>query len=100
MAIARTPTATTPKAPVVDEKQIEALISKGGSSTLVKEKEAAEDEDAIKTILLRTYESQVKEIDRLLAQMPKRNRPSRNAFIVEAIEERIEKIHREKSKRK
>lgn len=97
MAIARTPTVTTPKAPVVDEKKIEALISKGGSSTLAKETEALEDEDAIKTVLVRTYESQVQEIDRLLAQIPKRNRLSRNAFIVEAIEE---KMQREKNKRK
>lgn len=97
MAIARTPTVTTHKTPVVDEKKIEALISKGGSSTLVKEMESAEDDDAIKTVLVRTYESQVQEIDRLLAQIPKRNRPSRNAFIVEAIEE---KMQREKNKRK
>lgn len=97
MAIARTPTVTAPKTPIVDEKEIEALISKGGSSTLVKEPEAAEDEDAIKTVLVRTYESQVQEIDQLLAQIPKRNRPSRNAFIVEAIEE---KMQREKNKRK
>lgn len=97
MAIARTPTVTAPKTPIVDEKEIEALISKGGSSTLVKEPEATEDEDAIKTVLVRTYESQVQEIDQLLAQIPKRTRPSRNAFIVEAIEE---KMQREKNKRK
>jgi hypothetical protein len=97
MAITRTPTVATPKPPAVDEKKIEALISKGGSSTLAKETAASEDEDAIKPVLVRTYESQLQEIDRLLAQIPKRNRPSRNAFIVEAIEE---KMQREKNKRK
>ncbi len=99
MAIARTPTVPKPaqKPAVVDEKKIEALISKGGTSTLAKETEAQQDDDAIKTVLLRTYESQVKEIDQLLLTFPKRTRPSRNAYIVQAIEERI---LRDKAKRK
>ncbi|MBO0952886.1 hypothetical protein [Fibrella forsythiae] len=99
MAIARTPTPPAPKPVVVDEKHIEALISKGGSSTLAKEAKptTSPEEDAIKTILIRTYESQVQEIDQLLAGLPKRQRLSRNAFIVEAIEE---KIKRDKAKRK
>lgn len=97
MAIVRTPTVTTPQAPVVDEKKIEALISKGGSSTQVKEVEVTEDEDAIKTVLVRTYASLLHEIDQLILQIPKRNRPSRNAYIVEAI---MEKMQRDKNKRK
>ena len=99
MAIARIPTATVPKsAPAtVDEKKIEALIGKGGSSTLARVPKIIEDDDAIKTVLVRTYESQVQEIDQLLAQLPKRQRPSRNAYIVEAIEERIK---RDKARRK
>ena len=97
MAIARTPTVSTPKTSVVDEKKIESLISKGGSTTLLKEKEIIEDEDPVKTVLVRTYESQVQEMDQLLARIPKRKRPSRNTFIVEAIEE---KLQREKAKRK
>lgn len=99
MAITRTPTPPAPKPVVVDEKHIEALINKGGSSSLAKEARSApgSEEDAIKTILLRTYESQVQEIDELLARLPKRQRLSRNAFIVEAIEERLK---RDKAKRK
>jgi len=56
-------------------------------------------EDTIKTVLLRTYESQVQEINQLLLSMPKRSRPSRNAYayIVQAIDERIQ---RDKEKRK
>ena len=97
MAIVRTPTAITPQVLVVDEKEIEALINKGGSSTQVREIEVAEDEDAIKTVLVRTYASLLHEIDQLILQIPKRNRPSRNAYIVEAIKE---KMRRDKNKRK
>ncbi|OIN55786.1 hypothetical protein BLX24_28255 [Arsenicibacter rosenii] len=99
MAIARTPTATAPKAPspTVDEKKIEALINKGGSSTLAKQPMANEDEDEIKTVLLRTYESLVQEIDEFLLTIPKRSRPSRNAYIVEAVQQRLQ---RDKAKRK
>lgn len=99
MAIARTPTAAVAKTSplTTDEKKVEALINKGGSSTLAKAQEIMEDDDVIKTVLVRTYESQVKEIDQLLLRMPKRGRPSRNAYIVQAIEERIQ---RDKAKRK
>ncbi|GAB2517119.1 hypothetical protein [Spirosoma aerophilum] len=99
MAIARLPKAkaetTTP--PVVDESTVEALINKGGSSTLAKPAETNQDEDRIKTIPLRTYESHIREIDELLSGIPKRQRPSRNAYIVQAIEARLQ---RDKSKRK
>lgn len=99
MAIARTPTKTVgkPAPDAVDEKKIEALINKGGSSTLAKDPAPTEEEDAIKTVLLRTYTSQIQEIDQLLLTMPKRSRPSRNAYIVQAIEERMQ---RDKTKRK
>lgn len=99
MAITKVPTAAAPKAATVDvdEKKIEALINKGGSSTLAKAPETTEEEDAIKTVLLRTYESQIQELDQFLLSMPKRSRPSRNAYIVQAIDERIQ---RDKAKRK
>lgn len=93
MTIARPPkskaAAATPS--VVDENQINALIDKGGSSTLAKPAEADQDDDQVKTILLRTYESQVREIDELLAKMKKRDRLSRNAYIVKAIDAQIKR---------
>ena len=99
MAIARIPTKAVLNAvqTTVDEKKIEALIDKGGSSTLVNVPATPADDDAIKTVLVRTYKSQVQEIDQILAQLPKRQRSSRNTYIVEAIDERIK---RDKAKRR
>lgn len=97
MAIARKPKKTElVSAQTVDEKTIEALIKKGGSSTQANQPEQDQD-DAVKPVLLRLYQSQIDDIENIIEALPKRKRPSRHAYIVQAIEE---KIHRDQLKRK
>lgn len=97
MAIARKPKkVAVDTAPSVNEKAIEALISKGGSSTKANKPTLTED-DYVKPVLLKLYQSQIVDIEGILEQLPKRQRVSRHAYIVQAIEE---KIHRDKGKRK
>ncbi|MFN3664531.1 MAG: hypothetical protein ACK4S0_00145 [Sediminibacterium sp.] len=97
MAIARKPKKATKVAETsVNEKTIDALISKGGSSTKVQKPEQSDD-DNLKGILIRLYQSHISDIAGILENLPKRQRLSRHAYIVQAIEE---KIQRDKSKRK
>ena len=97
MANARKPKKVAKDAePSVDEKAIDALISKGGSSTKAQKLEQPDD-DNLKGILVRLYQSHISDIAGILENLPKRQRPSRHAYIVQAIEE---KIQRDKGKRK
>lgn len=82
--------------PVTDEKKIEALIQKGGSSVAI-ERTAGSDDDEKQQVRLVTYISQLREIEQVLEQMPKRGRPSRHAWILQAIDE---KLQRDKKKLK
>ena len=99
MAIARKPKkGAKNEAPEANEKAIEALISKGGSSTKAQAQKLEEaEEDNLKGILVRLYQSQISDIAGILQSLPKRQRVSRHAYIVQAIEE---KIQRDKGKRK
>lgn len=49
------------------------------------------DENQRKAIKLVTYQSQLDDIQAILTQIPKRNRPSRHTYILQAIDERIER---------
>lgn len=80
--------------PATEERKIEALIDKGGSSVA---HTRATDNDEKQQVRLITYTSQLREIEEVLIQMPKRGRPSRHAWILQAIDE---KIQREKKKLK
>lgn len=93
MAIARKPSINkAPTEPVLDEKQIEDLINKGGSSTKSTPVPVDKpDEDAMKTVLMRLYQSQLMEIEEILTSIPKRQRPSRHAYIMQALEEKIQR---------
>lgn len=97
MAIARK---AAPKAkddqPTISEKDIDALINKGGSSTKANQK-TTEDEDYVKPVLLKVYQSQIRDIEGILSVLPKRQQISRHAYIIQAIDE---KIQRDKGKRK
>ena len=96
MAIARKITQNEkPPTQLVDEKRIEALIEKGGSSTKVKK--SIEAEDNLKPVLVRLFESQISDIEETINKLPKRQKLSRHAFIIQAIEE---KIQRDNGKRK
>lgn len=91
MAIAKQIKKETPAAkPPVDEKKIEALISKGGTSTKAKPIQDADDNQKT-AIKLLPYQSQLNDIQAILEQMPKRNRPSRHAYILQAIDDKIQR---------
>ena len=81
--------------PVTNEKKIEALIEKGGSSVAVER--MANNDDEKQQLRLVAYTSQLREIEEVLNQMPKRGRPSRHAWILQAIDE---KLQRDKKKLK
>jgi hypothetical protein len=93
VAIARKPSkALEISNDVPDEKAIETLINKGGSSIQKKtESKVSQDEDLLKSILLRVYQSQLDEVEEILQNIPKRQRPSRHAYIVKALEEKVQK---------
>ena len=77
------------------EKQIEALIEKGGSS--VASERTASNDDEKQQVRLVTYKSQLDEIESVLSQMPKRSRPSRHSWILQAIDEKLERAKRKRS---
>lgn len=97
MAIARK---AAPKAKddqsVISEKEIDALINKGGSSTKANQKTTGDD-DFVKPVLLKVYQSQIQDIEGILSGLPKRQQISRHAYIIQAIDE---KIQRDKGRRK
>ncbi len=85
-------TETSTAKPVVDEKKIEALIGKGGSSVAMTTQTPADDDDDEKQqVRLIPYKSQLREIEEAIARLPKRGRPSRHAWILQAIEEKLER---------
>ena len=100
MAIARKLSQNEPSSPrqMMDEKKIEALIEKGGSSTqAVKKTQAQAQDDDLKPVLIRIFQSQLNEIEETISKLPKRQKLSRHAWIIQAIEE---KIDRDNGKRK
>lgn len=80
--------------PVTDEKKIEALIQKGGSS--VATERTAGNDDEKQQVRLVTYTSQLREIEQVLQEMPKRGRPSRHAWILQAIDEKLERAKKKR----
>lgn len=80
----------------VDEKEIDALIEKGGSPTRANKQQPSDEED-IKAVLLKLPQSQADEIDEELKLLPRHFKRTRTAYILRAIEE---KLQRDKSKRK
>ncbi|CCH57681.1 hypothetical protein BN8_p06890 (plasmid) [Fibrisoma limi BUZ 3] len=97
MAIARKVTKEKQvKAHSVDEKEIDALIEKGGSVTQANRQKNMDDTE-LKPILLKVPKSQVNAIDEELKFLPTFYRRNRTAYILQAIEE---KVKRDKGKRK
>ena len=77
---------SNPKQPQKNEKEIEKFINQGGSS--FGEDDVALEEDPIKKVQLRIFESQLKEIDNIIEKKPRRERVSRHQWIIDAIEEK------------
>jgi hypothetical protein len=76
------------KAIVADEQKAMDFIRQGGSVA-----KPVEDQDDEKTVgvILRMYPDLRAEIDSYLKSLPKRKRPSRNAWILQAIEEKLKR---------
>ncbi|MEN7547348.1 hypothetical protein AAG747_05485 [Rapidithrix thailandica] len=73
------------------EKDIESFINDGLShEKSLPSSKAEENQDEIKYVQLRLYESEIKEIDDYLQEnYSSRSRPSRHNFMVEAILEKL-----------
>lgn len=78
----------------LNEKQIDALIGQGGSS-VASDKKASNDDEKLQVRII-TYKSQMHEIEEIISQMPKRGRPSRHAWILQAIDEKLERAKRKR----
>lgn len=70
----------------VQEREINKLLEKGGSAP------QQADEEEVRQLQLRPEVSVVRQIDQALSQKPKAIRPSRHAWIMSAI---LEKLDRE-----
>ncbi len=74
-----------------DETAIQAIIHKGGS---VPTDTPHEEDVALKNLQLRLYPDQIEAIDRIIARkrgQTRRRKQSRHGWLVEAIEEKIER---------
>lgn len=75
--------------PADREKEIEKFINQGGSS--IGEVKSFTEDDPIKNVQLRIYQSMIAEIDELLEKRPPRQKISRHQWIIDAIEEKKER---------
>lgn len=74
-----------PQKTVVDDKRIDQLIGKGGSTAA-----AVADEDTMRNLQIRPLASVVDRIDRILERRPKGARLSRHAWIMNAVLRQLE----------
>lgn len=78
------------KAAPIDEKALNQIIDKGGSS--IKDNRGdSEKEDVKKTVNVILWKSTIQEIDDMLLKIPLKERKKRHAWIIEAIHEKLEK---------
>ena len=78
-------------APTQDEKAIQAIIHKGGSVATAK---SLQEEDAPKNVQLRLYPDQIEVIDQIIGRnrgQSRRRKQSRHSWLIEAIEEKIDR---------
>lgn len=74
--------------PPVDERTIEAIINKGGSTAI----EETKAEETTRNVQLRLAPSLISRIDAVRGRKPKEIRQDRHPWIIEAI---LEKLQRE-----
>ena len=79
--------AVKPKQPT--ESDIQAVINRGGS--VPSEIKPAPQEDPLRGFELRLYQSMIDEIELSRNRVTKGKKPSRNAWIVVAIQEKLER---------
>ncbi len=92
MAVSRKPKRETSVKEKAEPKQIDidAVINKGGS-VAADDAVTLETEDELKNVQLRLYQSVIDEIDGHRMKVKKGKVPSRHAWILEAIEEKLGK---------
>lgn len=75
------------------ERVIEDLINKGGSSTKANQETLVNhsDDDVLKPFMMRLYQSHHNEIEQIINAIPKRKRPSKHAYLMQCIEEIIQR---------
>jgi len=92
MALSKKPNKKAPRIEDVPDEKIDKFIKQGGSSYQeFPEVRPESEEDSIMRVQLRLYKSLVGEIDELLSELPKRKRPSRHDWLLDAIEEKLER---------
>ena len=92
MAVSRKPKRETSKeegGSTADNTPLEDFISRGGS--VPSEQATAIYVDEQKSVQLRLYQSTIEQIDRLRNQTRKGKKPSRHTWLVQAIEEKLER---------
>jgi len=80
-----------PKKDNSKDSNVEEFISAGLGNELDKATGDVSDEN-IKYVQLRLYPDEIKKIDDYLESLPRRNRPSRHSFIVNAILEKVNSL--------
>lgn len=73
--------------PSVDERRIEAIISKGGSTAI----EESKSEETTRNVQLRLAPSLISRIDTVRGRKPKEIRQDRHPWIIEAIFEKLQR---------
>ena len=80
-----------PKKDNSKDSNVEEFISAGLGNELDKATGDVSEEN-IKYVQLRLYPDEIKKIDDYLESLPRRNRPSRHSFIVNAILEKVNSL--------
>ncbi len=80
-----------PKKDNSKDSNVEEFISAGLGNELDKSTDDISEEN-IKYVQLRLYPDEIKKIDDYLESLPRRNRPSRHSFIVNAILEKVNSL--------
>lgn len=92
MAIAAKPKRTTPvdqiNPVITDEQKAMNFIRQGGS---VAQPTTETDDEKMVGVIVRMYPDMKQEVDSHIKALPKRSRPSRNAWILQAIEEKLKR---------
>lgn len=71
------------------QPSIEELIMKGGSSGILEEGKAVEEEEDVRRVQLRVPDAKLEQIDKMVRRRP--GKLSRHTWIMEAIEEKLQR---------
>lgn len=86
------PKAEVSTPPLVDEDKALKFITKGGSvAAREEEKTADEDQDEKIGLIVRMYKEEKEEVESFIRKLPKRERVSRNQWILTAIREKLDR---------